>query len=86
MLSLRVSAFLASLVATASLLLFPVLASAHDYTLGTLEIGHPWTRATPPTAKAGGGFLTITNKGSTPDRLIAARKASSCRCGGGGFG
>jgi copper(I)-binding protein len=77
MLSLRVSAFLASLVATASLLLFPVLASAHDYKLGTLEIGHPWTRATPPTAKAGGGFLTITNKGSTPDRLIAARSTAS---------
>ena len=77
MLSLRVSAFLASLVATASLLLFPVLASAHDYTLGTLEIGHPWTRATPPTAKAGGGFLTITNTGSTPDRLIAARSTAS---------
>ena len=55
MLSLRVSAFLASLVATASLLLFPVLAGAHDYKLGTLEIGHPWTRATPRRPRPGEG-------------------------------
>lgn len=48
-------------------------AVAHSYKLGSLEIGHPWARATPPTAPAGGGFLTITNTGTTPDRLIAVR-------------
>ena len=47
-------------------------ALAHDYKVGALEIAHPWTRATAPTAKAGGGFLVITNKGTTPDRLVAA--------------
>jgi copper(I)-binding protein len=47
-------------------------ASAHDYTLGSLKIGHPWARATPPTAPAGGGFLTVTNTGTTADRLISA--------------
>ena len=52
-------------------------ASAHDYKLGSLEITHPWTRATPATAQTGGGFLTITNKGTTPDRLIAARSPAS---------
>lgn len=77
MLSRRVSASLASLVATVSLLTFPALSHAHDYKLGALEIDHPWTRATAPTAKAGGGFMTITNKGSTPDRLIAARSTAS---------
>ena len=57
-----------------------VLASsawAADYRLGALEIEQPWTRATPPTAKAGGGFVTITNKGTTADRLVAARSAAS---------
>ena len=57
-----------------------VLASsawAADYKLGSLEIDQPWTRATPPTAKAGGGFVTITNKGTTADRLVAARSAAS---------
>lgn len=50
---------------------------AADYKLGSLEIDQPWTRATPPTAKAGGGFVTITNKGTAADRLVAARSAAS---------
>lgn len=64
-----------SLIAAAALLASPVWAQA--YKLGSLEIDQPWTRATAPTAKTGGGFLTITNKGTTPDRLIAARSAVS---------
>ena len=47
-------------------------ASAHSYKLGSLEIGHPWARATPPTAPTGGGFLSITNKGTASDRLLSA--------------
>ncbi|OFX05884.1 MAG: hypothetical protein A3D94_06910 [Alphaproteobacteria bacterium RIFCSPHIGHO2_12_FULL_66_14] len=76
---IRVSVALASLVTVTALLLVPGLALAHDYKLGTLEISHPWTRATPPTAQAGGGFLTITNRGTKPDRLIAARSGISDR-------
>lgn len=45
-------------------------ASAHDYTLGALKIGHPWMRATPKGASVGGGYLKVTNTGTTPDRLI----------------
>ena len=52
-------------------------ALAHDYKVGSLVITHPWTRATAPTAKAGGGFLVIENKGSTPDRLVAAQSNAS---------
>jgi copper(I)-binding protein len=37
---------------------------------GELVIETPWTRATPGGAKVAGGFLKITNTGSTPDRLI----------------
>ncbi len=66
---------LVSLVAAAALIAGP--ASAQNYKVGSLEIDQPWTRATPPTAKAGGGFVTITNKGTTPDRLIAVRSAAS---------
>jgi copper(I)-binding protein len=61
----------------AALATFALPAAAHDYKLGTLEIGNPWTRATPPSAQSGGGFLTITNKGTTPDRLTAVRSAAS---------
>lgn len=48
-------------------------ARAHDYTAGALVIAHPIAFATPRTAMAGGGFLTVTNTGDTPDRLIGVR-------------
>jgi periplasmic copper chaperone A len=54
-----------------------VPAFALDYKLGSIEISRPWTRATPPTAQAGGGFLAITNTGSAPDRLIAAKSPAA---------
>jgi copper(I)-binding protein len=66
---------LLSLTAAAAVLAVPAWAA--DYKVGSIEIDQPWTRATPPTAKAGGGFVTITNKGTTPDRLVAARSAVS---------
>ncbi len=59
------------------LALLPGLALAGDYKLGALEIGHPWSRATPPTAPTAGGFLIITNAGVTPDRLVAARTTAA---------
>lgn len=67
-----------SLIA-AALVLAALPAAAHDYKLGTLEIATPWTRATAPTAKSGGGFMTITNKGTTADRLVAARSNVSSK-------
>ncbi len=66
-------------LAAAASALLAVPAIAHDYKVGTLEIGHPWTRATPPTAPSGGGFLSVTNKGTAPDRLVAARSGVSDR-------
>ena len=53
-------------------LLFATLASAahaQEYKAGALVIDHPWTRATPKSATVAGGYLKITNTGSTPDRL-----------------
>jgi len=59
------------LAAAVSLLAIPAM--AEDYKVGSLEITTPWTRATPPSARTGGGFMTITNKGTTADRLVSAR-------------
>ncbi|MEW9616137.1 copper chaperone PCu(A)C [Shinella sp. S4-D37] len=59
---------LASLVALA---LSASAAFAHDFTLGSLEIGHPASKATLPGQPVGGGFMTITNKGGEADRLLA---------------
>ena len=47
-------------------------ARAEDVKAGDLLISQAWSRATPSGAKTGGGYLTIENKGSAPDRLIAA--------------
>lgn len=44
-------------------------AHAHDYSVGPLKIGHPWSRATPGGAKVAGGYLTVTNTGTEPERL-----------------
>ena len=65
------------LAIAAAIAILAVPAIAHDYKLGSLEIVQPWTRATPATAQSGGGFLTITNKGTTPDRLMSARSTAS---------
>ncbi|CDX32992.1 conserved exported hypothetical protein [Mesorhizobium sp. ORS 3359] len=46
-------------------------ALAHEFKVGDLEIQHPWSRATPPGAKVAGGYFTVVNKGSAPDRLLS---------------
>jgi len=66
------------LLAAAFLLAAPS-AFAHDYTAGDIEIGHPWTRATPPAARVGGGYLTLTNHGQTADRLVGGSSPASGR-------
>jgi copper(I)-binding protein len=43
---------------------------AHDYTVGSIHIEHPWSRATPKGASIAGGYLVIENRGTTPDRLV----------------
>jgi copper(I)-binding protein len=43
---------------------------ADDVKAGDLVISQAWSRATPGGAKVAGGFLTIENKGTAPDKLI----------------
>jgi copper(I)-binding protein len=43
---------------------------AHSFRLGEIEIGHPWTP--PSNASEGAVYLALSNRGSTPDRLLAA--------------
>jgi periplasmic copper chaperone A len=54
-------------------------ALAQTYTVGALKIEQPWARATPGGAKVGGGYLTITNTGTTPDRLVGGTLAQAGR-------
>jgi copper(I)-binding protein len=55
------------------------LAQAQEYKAGSLTITHPWVRATPGGAQVGGGFLTITNTGSAPDRLLGSTLSGADR-------
>ena len=63
---------IARTLASAALLatLFAAPARAQEVKAGDLVITQAWTRATPDGAKIGGGYLTIENKGTAPDRLI----------------
>ena len=64
--TLRSSAL--ALLALAAICTGPV--SAQQVKIGDLVLDHAWARATPGGAKVGGGYLTIENKGATPDKLI----------------
>jgi periplasmic copper chaperone A len=52
-------------------LIFSAPALAQEIKAGDLVITQPWSRATPSGAKVAGGYLTIENKGTTPDRLVS---------------
>ncbi|MBI1201561.1 MAG: copper chaperone PCu(A)C [Rhodopseudomonas sp.] len=65
----------ASVAAITAMLMVPAV--AHDFTVGALKIGHPWARATPKGASIGGGYMTVTNTGTTPDRLVSGASVVS---------
>jgi hypothetical protein len=66
-----------SLVLATALALAASGAPAHDYKAGAITIDHPWARATPHGASVGAGYFTLTNTGTTPDRLIGATAAAA---------
>jgi copper(I)-binding protein len=49
------------------------------FKLGDLTVTSPWTRATPGGAKIAGGYLKITNNGTTADRFVGAKSDASDR-------
>ena len=50
-----------------------------DFKLGSIEIEHPWARATPKGASIGAGYMKITNKGTDSDRLLGGSVAFAKR-------
>jgi len=55
-------------------------AQAADYDVGSIHISGPWARATPKGASSGAAYMTITNKGSTPDRVSCVSSDLSAEC------
>ena len=56
-------------LAALSATVFAASARADDVKAGDLVISQAWSRATPGGAKVAGGFLTIENNGTAPDKL-----------------
>src|SRR5215468_9750135 len=71
----RQSSFLATSLFVVALSIGAGAASAEDYNIGTIAIGNPWTRATPKGATVAGAYMSISNKGSAPDRLVGGSAA-----------
>ena len=46
-------------------------ATGEEYEVGKLRITSPWMRATPRGATVASGYMTITNMGKEPDRLLS---------------
>ena len=50
---------------------------AHEIKIGSIVIGHPWSRQSPMHADVSAGFLLITNEGQDDDRLVKATASIS---------
>ena len=59
-----------SILFAAALALTAGSATAHEYKAGSIEIKHPWARATPKGSEVAGGYMKLINTGKEPDRLI----------------
>lgn len=49
--------------------------AAQETTAGALKISAPWMRTPPGGAKVASGYVTITNMGNAPDRLVGGSTA-----------
>lgn len=58
-------------LAALSAVMFAAPARAEDIKAGDLVISQAWSRATPGGAKVAGGYLTIENMGTAPDKLVS---------------
>lgn len=56
-----------------------VLIALQAHAKGDIEVRAAWSRATPPGATLGVGYLEIRNTGAQPDRLIAASTPAAKR-------
>jgi copper(I)-binding protein len=45
-------------------------AFAHDFTIGSLKVDHPYARPTPPGARTGAVYFTVRNTGATDDQHV----------------
>lgn len=66
-------------VMIAAVLCLPAIAQAgaQEQHVGPIVVSQPWARATPPMAGVAGGYVSITNIGDEPDRLLGGSAPSA---------
>jgi periplasmic copper chaperone A len=70
---------LLGLLTASALALCSSAGAAKDYKIGALEIKNPWISMTPKGAPVAGGYVTIINSGTAPDRLIGGSSPLASR-------
>jgi hypothetical protein len=71
--------FIAAAAVIAAVLSAP--AFAQDFEVGDLRVDRPWARATPGRVPNGAVYLTLTNQGTTADRLVGASSPAAKHAG-----
>jgi len=71
---------LAAAFALAAVQLVAAGVEAPDYDVGPIHIAQPWARATPKGASSSAGYMTVTNNGTTPDRLTCVSSDAAAQC------
>jgi copper(I)-binding protein len=69
----------ACLIAAAFLALWASAAAAETSTNGSIVVGHPWMRATPKGASSAAAYFTVTNNGTSADRLLGGSSPIASR-------
>ncbi|WP_295925676.1 copper chaperone PCu(A)C [uncultured Xanthomonas sp.] len=65
--------------ASASSASSPVSVASPETSRTVVQASQAWSRATPPGAAVGGGYVTLHNEADVPDRLVAVESAASTR-------
>lgn len=66
-------ALLVVAVAIAAWIWWPQRGTDGGFRQGDIVVTAPWARATPGALKIGAAYMTLANRGATPDRLIGVR-------------
>ena len=53
--------------------LFHAAVPAREFTLGSMTVAEPWSRALPPNAPNGAAYFRVRNGGGESDRIVSAR-------------
>lgn len=69
--------FLRSLTISAALLAISASSFAQSYQAGDMHISNPYARPTVPGQTSGGAYITMENKGTTPDKLVSVASSAA---------